>query len=89
LLYVRNEQKDNAIAAMQRAVLLAPQYANARWYLALLLEERDDIDGALTQLREIQKNNTDNAVLKEKIDLLEAGQRQIPPAEVIDSEPLQ
>jgi len=89
LLYVRNEQKDNAISAMQRAVLLAPQYANARWYLALLLEERNDIDGALAQLREIQKNNEDNAVLKEKIDLLEAGQRQIPPAEVIDSEPLE
>ena len=58
LLYIRNEQKDNAVAAMQRAVLLAPQYANARWYLALLLEERDDVTRCYRSAsNEIQKNN--------------------------------
>jgi tetratricopeptide (TPR) repeat protein len=89
LLYIRNDQKDNAVAAMQRAVLLAPQYANARWYLALLLEERDDIPGAIAQLKEIQKDNADNQVLKDKISQLEGGQREIPPAEVIETKPLE
>ncbi len=89
LLYVRNGQKDSAVAALQRAVLLAPQYANARWYLALLLEERNDITGAFAHLNEILKSNPDNQVLKDKIASLEAGQREIPPGKVIDEKPLE
>lgn len=89
LLYIRNEQKDDAIAALQRAILLAPQYSNARWYLALLLEEKNDIPGALTQLNEILKSNADNEELKKKIELLGGGRRQIPPAEVIETKPLE
>lgn len=89
LLYLRANRHDDAGAAMQRAVLLAPQFANARWYLALLLEEKGNIDGALAQLTEIQKNNPENAVLRQKIEQLQAGQRSIPPAQVIDSRPLQ
>jgi tetratricopeptide (TPR) repeat protein len=89
LLYIRNDQRENAVAALQRAVLLAPQFANARWYLALLLEERGDLDGALAQLNEIKKNNPDNEVLNAKIRSLSAGERQIPPEEVIDTKPLE
>ena len=89
LLYVRASRKDDAIAAMRRAVLLAPQYSNARWYLALLLEEKGDIDGAIAQLKEIQKTNADNASLQQKLSQLEAGNRAIPPEKVIDSAPLQ
>jgi tetratricopeptide (TPR) repeat protein len=89
LLYVRATRKDDAIAAMRRAVLLAPQYSNARWYLALLLEEKNDIPGAIAQLQEILKTNADNAALKEKLSQLESGQRAIPPEKVIDSAPLQ
>jgi tetratricopeptide (TPR) repeat protein len=88
ILYLRDAQNDNALAAMQRAVLLSPQYANARWYLALLLEERGDIDAALVQLKEIQKSNEDNEVLNVKIAQLEAGEQVIPPEEVVDQEPL-
>jgi tetratricopeptide (TPR) repeat protein len=88
-LYVRASRKDDAIAAMRRAILLAPEYSNARWYLALLLEERGDFDGAIAQLKEIQKTNPDNETLTEKLSQLEAGQRAIPPQEVIDSTPLQ
>jgi tetratricopeptide (TPR) repeat protein len=89
LLYIRAGRFDNAEAAMRRAVLLAPKFANARWYLALLLERNGDLDGALAQLQEILKDNADNAVLKAKIAQLQAGQQAIPPAEVIDTEPLE
>ena len=54
-----------------------------------LLEEKGDITSALAQLKEIQKGNPDNDALKQKISQLEAGQRSIPPASVIDSAPLQ
>jgi hypothetical protein len=70
-------------------VLLAPDYANARWYLALLLEDAGDIAGALQQLKEIETLNPNNSVLQQKISQLQAGQRTIPPGEVIDSKPLE
>jgi tetratricopeptide (TPR) repeat protein len=89
LLYARANRLDEAMAAMRRAVLLAPQYANARWYLALLLEEKGDSEGALVQLREIEKNNADNEILKAKIKQLTA----VPPVpateDAIDNPPLQ
>jgi tetratricopeptide (TPR) repeat protein len=89
LLYIRANRHADAVLVLQRAVLLAPQYSNARWYLALLLEEKGDLDGALAQLYEIQKSNPDNEALQQKITQLEAGKQSIPPARVIDSEPLQ
>jgi tetratricopeptide (TPR) repeat protein len=89
LLYLRDDRHDDALVAMRRAVLLSPTYANARWYLALLLEEKGDLDGALEQLREIQKDNMDNEVLKQKIAQLEAGRQAIPPGDVIDEKPLE
>jgi tetratricopeptide (TPR) repeat protein len=88
LLYIRAEQKTDAMAALQRVVLLAPQYANARWYLALLLEERGDVDGALAQLYEIRKSNPENETLEAKIAQLEAGRQAPSSAEVIDNKPL-
>lgn len=88
ILYLRDGRNDDAFAAMQRAVFLSPQYANARWYLSLLFEERGDVDSALAQLREIQKSNPDNQVLAAKINQLVVGQQVIPPEEVIDQEPL-
>ncbi|HTP56696.1 MAG TPA: tetratricopeptide repeat protein, partial [Candidatus Paceibacterota bacterium] len=89
LLYIRANRHPDALTMMQRAVLLAPQYANARWYLALLLEEKGDIQGALAQLLEIQKTNPDNTALNDKITQLQAGTRAIPPGKVIDNKPLQ
>ncbi|MCC6404858.1 MAG: hypothetical protein IT405_00520 [Candidatus Yanofskybacteria bacterium] len=89
LLYIRAERKDDAFAAMRRAVLVSPTFANARWYYALLLEDRGAISEAIAQLKEIQKGNQDNEALKAKIAQLEAGQRSIPPGQVIDTEPLQ
>lgn len=88
ILYLRDGRNDDAFGAMQRAVLLSPQYANARWYLALLLEERGEIDAALVHLKEILKSNEDHPVLLEKIAQLEAGEQTVPPEEVIDQEPL-
>jgi Flp pilus assembly protein TadD len=89
LLYIRADRHDTAIAALTRAVLLAPSYSNARWYLALLLEEKGDLDGALAQLYEIRKTNEDNEPLATKIAQLEAGRRAIPPGEVIDEKPIE
>lgn len=89
LLYLRANQHDKALTVMQQAVLVAPQYANAKWYLALLLEEKGDITGAIQQLKDIQKDNADNKILDQKIAQLQGGQRAIPPGKVLDSQPLE
>lgn len=88
ILYLRDNRNKDALAAMQRAVLLAPQYANARWYLALLQEEAGDVDSALANLQEIAKSNADNEVLAAKIRQLTAVPPVISDTDVVDQEPL-
>lgn len=91
LLYYRAGEKNKALTEMARAVALFSDYANARWYLALMLEEQGRIDLAIGQLKAIltQEVNKDNQILLDKLAALEAGQREIPPATVTNKEPLQ
>lgn len=88
LLYYRNNQKNNALAAWQQAVTLFPSYSNARWYLSLIYEERGDLASALKQAEEIGKFNSDNELVKQRLAQLRAGQRTIPPEKVLDKKPL-
>ncbi|MBI2063550.1 MAG: tetratricopeptide repeat protein [Candidatus Yanofskybacteria bacterium] len=88
LLYYRNGQKDSALRAWQQAVLLFPNYSNARWYLSLVYEERGELAQALEQVREIEKFNSDNELVKQRLSQLEAGRRTIPPERVLDKKPL-
>ncbi|MBI4160488.1 MAG: tetratricopeptide repeat protein, partial [Candidatus Yanofskybacteria bacterium] len=88
LLYYRNNQKDEALGAWERAVFLFPNYSNARWYLSLILEERGDLDGALAQVKEVERLNPDNELVKKRRGELEAGSRRIPPEKVLDQQPL-
>jgi tetratricopeptide (TPR) repeat protein len=88
LLYYRNNQKNNAFEAWQRAVLLFPNYSNARWYLSLAYEEKGDLENALIQAKEIEKLNPENESVKQRITQLEAGQRTIPPEKVLNQKPL-
>lgn len=88
LLYYRNGQKDNALRAWQQAVVLFPNYSNARWYLSLIYEERGQLEQALEQIREIEKFNPDNELVKQRLAQLEAGRRTIPPEKLLDKQPL-
>lgn len=91
LLYYRVGRKNDAFNALERAVVLAPDYANARWYLALILEERGNIDGAVEQLEKILSIdvNKDNPIVTTKLDELRKGKTSIPPGDVLDQEPIQ
>jgi tetratricopeptide (TPR) repeat protein len=88
LLYYRNNQKDNAFNAWQRAVYLFPDYSNARWYLSLVYEERGDLASALSQVEEIAKLNPDSEQVQQRLAQLKAGQRTIPPEKVLNKKPL-
>ncbi len=91
LLYYRANRKNDAFNALERAVVLAPDYANARWYLALIYEERGDVDGAIAQLQKILSVdvNKDNTVVMTKLGELEAGKTKTPPGHILDEQPLQ
>ena len=89
LLYYRNNQKDMAFSAWEQAVLLFPDYSNARWYLSLIYEERNDLKHALAEVEAIQKLNPDNDLVEKRIEDLKNGIRQIvPPEDVLDKSPL-
>jgi hypothetical protein len=91
LLYYRNNQKGQAYSAMTAAVNIFSDYSNARWYLALMLEEQGKIPDAIAQLQKILSLdvNKDNQTVIDKIASLEAGQREIPPAKVTSKAPLE
>jgi len=91
LLYYRDSQKDKALSEMARAVNLFKDYSNARWYLALMLEERGEIDMAIAQLQEILRldANKDNPVVLEKMAALEKGKREFPPGKITSKKPLE
>ena len=90
LLYYRAGRKNDAFNELQRAVVMLPDYANARWYLALILEERGDIELAIGQLEKILSVdvNKDNEVVSAKLNDLKAGKTAIPPAKVLDQKPI-
>ncbi|MEK7615980.1 MAG: tetratricopeptide repeat protein [Patescibacteria group bacterium] len=89
LLYYRNNQKDAALRAWEQAVLSFPNYSNARWYLSLIYEERGDLKRALAEVEAIEKLNPDNELVIERLEVLNAGLRQIiPPEDVLDQTPL-
>ncbi len=88
LLYYRNGQKEQAFNQLQQATTLFPDYSNARWYLSLLYEEKGDLANALAQVIEIQKKNPDNELVKQRLEQLQAGIRNIPPQKVLDQQPL-
>src|SRR3989344_300114 len=90
LLYYRAGRKNDAYNTLQKAVVLAPDYSNARWYLALILEERRDLDGAIAQLERILSidSNKESTVVLNKLEDLRAGKTSFPPGNLLDQQPL-
>lgn len=77
LLYLRQGKNDLAKRELERIIALAPNFANAHWYLASALEEEKDIDGALIELETIMKLDPKNETVQKKIDALKAGQKPV------------
>jgi tetratricopeptide (TPR) repeat protein len=75
LLYLRQGKNDLAKKELERIIALAPNFANAHWYLASVLEEEKDMDGALIELETIMKLDPKNETVQKKIDALKAGQK--------------
>ncbi len=74
LLYVRQGKNDLAKREFERIIALAPNFSNAHWFLASVLEEEGDIEGALIELEAIMTIDPESETVQKKIDALRAGQ---------------
>ncbi len=72
LLYNNKDWRNSGIA-LERAVTLNPQYANARYFLGLDYANLDMRDQAIAQFVEIQKTNQDNQEVQQILTNLRAG----------------
>lgn len=73
ILYYNDEDFDNAISSFLDALSLNKEYANARYFLALSYNKKDENKKALEQLKIVAKTNDDNENLKKMIENLENG----------------
>ncbi len=76
LLYLRQEKNDLAQAELERIIRLSPNYANAHWYLSVLLEQAGDIEGAIAEVAEVAKANPDNEAVQQRLNRLQSGEVQ-------------
>lgn len=73
LLYGAAENRESAIAALNRAITLNPQFANARYVLALHLYVDNQLEEAINQLEAIRELDESNTVVDDVISQMRAG----------------
>lgn len=81
VLYIKQKDLAKAEAELKRALDIAPNYANARWYLASIYEARGDLDAAIKQIEAILAGNPENQLVKNRLEGLKKGKsaKELPP----------
>ncbi|MDD5356976.1 MAG: tetratricopeptide repeat protein [Candidatus Pacebacteria bacterium] len=85
VLYYNAKKYDNAIGVLERAVIIDPSYANARYFLGLSYDKVGRVDDAITQITEIQKTNPDNQDVVTLLKNLKAEKSPAPAAKTTPS----
>jgi len=78
LLYLRQGKNDLAQAELERVLTISPNFANARWYLSVIYEDKGEKAKAIHELEEIQKTNPDDTAVKQRLERLKNGQSAPP-----------
>jgi tetratricopeptide (TPR) repeat protein len=73
LLYYKDEQFDNAKAEFEDAIVMDKDYANALYFLGLVLDKQGDTNGAIDKFERVAKLNPENADVKTIIQNLRNG----------------
>jgi tetratricopeptide (TPR) repeat protein len=73
MLYYNDRDFDNAQLALEKVVILRPDYSNARYFLGLIYSRKDMALDAIAQFRKIEEYNLDNAEVKRILNNLENG----------------
>lgn len=76
VLLAATDKKNEAIAAYQAAIELDPQYANARYLLAIAYLDSGETEAALSQLRTVLETNQNDQQLISLIKQVESGEYQ-------------
>lgn len=80
ILYRANEQTDQALAALSRAIEIDADYANALYIRGVALAEQGETEAALRDLQRVQELNPDNQQVAQLIASVEAGPVEVPTA---------
>ncbi len=75
LLEYRRENYDNALVTLEKAVMLKPNYSDAKYLLGLTYYELDRNDDAVLQFKDLVLLNPDNEEVKSILANLERGYR--------------
>lgn len=90
LLYLKQGKNELAKAELNRALEISPNYSNARWYLATILESEDDLAGAIAELEAVAVLNPDNSAVTTRLERLQQGLADLqtpPPLEEVSPLP--
>ncbi len=74
MLLIQEKKYDDAQVELERVVGLAPDYANARWFLASLYEIKGDLTKALEQVQKVADLNPNNQDVQARLAKLKAGE---------------
>jgi len=72
-LYYKDNQMENAKAALERAVSISENYSNARYFLGLIYDASGNKQAAKKQFEKIAALNPDNAEVKKILENLNNG----------------
>ncbi len=80
VLKFENKDLPGALESFSRAVALAPDYANARYYLGRTYLSQGERDQATAEFMEVARLNPDNTEVADVIESLKAGENPFAPA---------
>jgi Tfp pilus assembly protein PilF len=73
MMYLRLEDYPSAKAELERLLKLAPNYSNARWYLATIYEVEGNLAAAIAEVEKVAVLNPDNQAVAFRLENLRAG----------------
>ncbi len=73
LLYLKQGKNDLAKAELLRVLDISSDYADAHWYLATILENAGDLEGAITHVQAVADANPNNELVKTRLSRLRQG----------------
>lgn len=81
LLYLKQGKNSLAEAEFLRVLSISPKYADAHWYLATILENKGDLEGAIINVQAVAEANPDNELVKTRLSRLRQGlaDKMLPP----------
>ncbi len=73
LLYLRQGKNDLARLELERLLEIAPDYADAHWYLSVVFEQVGDLPSAIQAVEQVLITNPNNTAVQARLDRLKAG----------------